>query len=532
MQQVIESNPVPPQTSNRYLATSIGRNTVFGVIANGMVIVTRLITVPVVIHHLGLDGYGIWSIIMVTAGYMRFGTAGIKSAFQKYVAEATATGGYKTANTLLSTGGIALLVLSVAGLIPIGVYSKELARLSGVPPHFLFAAAASITVLALSYAIANFGFAYEAIIMGGHRMDITRKANTVMTLSEAIAIIAVLQLGYGLLAMTLIMGISEVIYVLYCFRVSRKILPAVKISPRYFDTRAFPELIRFAGSYQMVNIFEVAYAAILPIALLKFFGPTAAGVAAVAGRLVGAALIAQEALILPILSGGTVVFTSQSFERMKLFVEKSFKMTLAAALPPLAIVCVFGSTIVMAWTGETGPEFRVAIWLTALAGLLRAIARLQLVLYRASGRALMDNIREVLRIVAIIGVVVFSKNIGFAGVLAGMALAELAGVIFMFFATSSPLRNLDLKVMIQDASRVFAATMMLIVAAAIPLILTAETHADSRWAAAVRLAIIGGTCVVVIWPVMVLTNTLSSSERQMIKDSIFARRLGASIPTK
>src|ERR1039457_1859600 len=99
-------------SSNRHLAATIGKNTIFGIVASGVMIGTRLVTIPVVIHHLGLGGYGIWSIIMVTAAYMRFGSDGIKSAFQKYVAEATATGNFETANKLVSTGSIAMLLFS------------------------------------------------------------------------------------------------------------------------------------------------------------------------------------------------------------------------------------------------------------------------------------------------------------------------------------------------------------------------------------------------------------------------------------
>src|SRR5215471_13355496 len=107
-------------TSNvphKNLAASIGRNTLFGVLSNGAQVGTRLFTVPIVIHHLGLGGYGIWNIIMMTATYMRFGSVGIKSAFQKYVAESTGNGDYGHANRLLSTGCAIMFVFSVVVLI-------------------------------------------------------------------------------------------------------------------------------------------------------------------------------------------------------------------------------------------------------------------------------------------------------------------------------------------------------------------------------------------------------------------------------
>src|SRR4029077_16105130 len=316
---MIETPTSTVAPSNRYLAATIGKNAIFGILATAVQIATRFITVPVVIHYLGLGGYGIWSIIMVTAAYMRFGTAGIKSAFQKYVAEATGNGDFERANKLVSTGSISMLLLSLAGLIPVAIFSHQLALASGAPAEFLSSAASSITVLAAIYVVSNFGAAYESIVMGGHRIDLPRKYITALTVLEAVTVIALRHAHYGLFAMALVMGASELIYIFCCYRMSRRIVPQMHISVANFTPSLFPELIRFAGSYQMVNMLELFYRAIVPIALLKYFGAEAAGIAALAGRLTSSALIAQEALALPILSGGTMVFTAGTAESLKLF---------------------------------------------------------------------------------------------------------------------------------------------------------------------------------------------------------------------
>ena len=141
------SQPDNDPISSQKLAASIGRNTFFGIVASLVQMGTRFVTVPIVIGYLGLDGYGIWSIIMTIAVCMRFGSVGVKSAFQKYVAEATGSGDFVKANQLLSTGSAAMLVLSIIGLIPLAVFSDSLARLIGVPDHFLDSAAGSISVL-------------------------------------------------------------------------------------------------------------------------------------------------------------------------------------------------------------------------------------------------------------------------------------------------------------------------------------------------------------------------------------------------
>src|SRR6266576_782765 len=515
---------IPAPASDRDLAATIGKNTIFGIVASGAQIGTRLVSIPVVIHYLGLGGYGIWSIIMVTAAYMRFGTAGIKSAFQKYVAEATGSGDFEKANRLVSTGSISILLLSLVGLIPVAIFSHKLAVTSGVPTEFLSSAASSITVLAAIYVVSNFGAAYESIVMGGHRIDLARKYITILTVLEAVAVIALLHAGYGLFAMALVMGASELIYIFCCYRMSRRIVPQMHISMANFTKSAFPELIRFAGSYQMVSTLQLFYRAVVPIALLKYFGAESAGIAALADRLTSSALLCQDALALPILSGGTMVFTAGSVESLKLFFAKSFKVTIAATLPPLAFVCAFGASMIYAWTGESNPQFRLAILLTSLASLPKAISLLQLVLYRASGRALHDNISQDIRIVVILIVAYFGRRLGFYGVLGGMAVAEFIGVIFMIFAMAMTFHAFNVKILMRDAFRIAAATALVIGAGLAAGSIPIQWGVPERITALFRLGQIGVGCLLMAWPALAVTKSISSAEKQSIMDAVVPGR--------
>ena len=514
--------------SDRRLATAIGKGTILGIVASGAQVGTRLITVPVVIHYLGLSGYGIWSIILVTAAYMRFGSAGIKSAFQKYVAEATGNGNYDQASRLVSTGSFSMLVLSVIGLIPVAFFSRKIALASGVPTEFVSAAASSISVLACIYVISNFGAAFEAIVMGGHRVDLTRTYATILTICEAIFIVVLLHFGYGLLGMTTVMGVSELIYILLCYKASHAVVPQIQIDLVHFTKAAFPELIRFAGSYQLVNILELFYGAILPLVILKFFGAEAAGIYAVASRVVTSALIAQDALVLPILSGGTMVFASGSMEQKRLFLAKAFKATLATAMVPLAIVAAFGTAMIYAWTSESDPRFRVTLWLTALAALLKAISLLQLILYRASGRALLDNIRQVLRIMAILLVAYFGRSIGFNGVLAGMAAAELVGVVFMVFAMSATFQAFSIKTLAQDCFRIALAAVLIVAAGAVAGLVPIPWAVGDRLTATLKLGVIAFGCLVASWPALMITRAVSNAERRTMLSMILRR--GTPVP--
>lgn len=503
-------------SSDRHLAATIGKNTVYGVVASAVQVGTRFVMVPIVIYHLGLGGYGIWSIIMATAAYMRFGSAGLKSAFQKYVAEATGSGDFETANKLLSTGSISMLALSLAGLVPIAIYSQKLARVSGVPPDFLSAAAGAITLLALIMVMANFGSAFEAIIMGAHRIDLARTFNMVTTAGEAVAIITLLHYGRGLFAMAVTMAASELIYVCCCFVASRRIVPEIRIRLAYFTTGVLRELVRFAGSYQLVNVLEVLYSMLLPVTILKFFGAEIAGVYAVATRLVTAVLMGQDAMILPLLTGGTFVFATGSAERLARFFRKSFKITVAVTLVPLAFVGAFGTLLVFAWTGQTSPQFSVAIWLICLSSLFNAISRLQLVLYRASGNALHDNIRQAFRLGVLAVFAIFGGQIGFYGVLLGLAVAELIGVIYMFFAMTSMLRFFEPMKLIPDTVRLATATAVMIAVGIAAVMMPSPWNTNGRATALIKLGEVSLGFLIASWPAVALTKSMSIDEQRFL----------------
>jgi O-antigen/teichoic acid export membrane protein len=512
------------------LAMSVGRNTVFGMFSSSVQIATRFVTVPIVISYLGLGGYGIWSIIMATAAYMRFGSAGVKSAFQKYVAEATGNGDYHTAEVLLSTGCAAMVVLSAVCLTPVVIFSHDLARFARVPEPFLNSAARAISVLALFMIFANGGAVYEAIVMGGHRIDLVRKVNTILTVAEAVSFIVFLRMGYGLFAMAATMGISEVLYIAWCFVLSRRVLPQIRLRPECVRMEVLRELIRFAGSYQLVGVLEVLYMAILPVAILRTFGENPAGVYAVGTRLVAAAMVLHESFLQPILSGAAMVYASGSLEQMRSLLTKSFRVTLGLSLPPLALVGMFGVTMVAAWTGESNSLFAPCVRLVALAMLFRCVSRLQLIMYRVSGRALLDNIRQAVGIICLLLVASFSRQMGFRGVLTGLALSELIGMLFMFVAIEQVFPNFKVRMLLPDTLRILTATLVIVavgfIAAQVPLHNWVPNN--ERLAAATRLAVIAISCFLVTWPTLMATKSISLQDTRTLFRVFVPNRQGIS----
>ena len=522
----MEASPVSiPEDRN--LAKSIGRNTVFGIVSSIAQVATRFITVPIVIAHLGLGGYGIWSIVMTTAAYMRFGSVGVKSAFQKYVAEATGNGNYEDTSKLLSTGCAAMFVLSLAGLIPIAIFSNRIARASGVPVEFLHSSALAISMLALIMVMSNTGAAYEATVMGAHRIDLTRKFATASCVGEAIGIVWVLHLGYGLFAMAAVMALSEIFFVACCYFASRRIAPRIRIGLSHISKSVIRELIRFAGSYQVVSVLQLIYAAIPSIAILRVYGADQAGILALANRLVSPVYMCQYAFIVPILSGSAMVFASGSIETMRKLLAKSFKVTLGMTLIPLALISAFGTYVIFAWTGQASSQFRAALILISLATLFQAFSLLGLVLYRASGKALMDNVREVVRICTIVPVVIFARQLGFYGVLGGIATAEFVGMVIMFYALAKTYHVFDLNLILRDVVKMSIAAAAIVGFCYLATQLSFTSVSNPRTIATIKIAEMSLAVLLSAYPALLWSGALSGVEVRSVVDSLKKKSLRA-----
>jgi hypothetical protein len=199
-------------------------------------------------------------------------------------------------------------------------------------------------------------------------------------------------------------------------------------------------------------------------------------------------------------------------------------VTMVASVPPLAFVSVFGATMILAWTGQVDPSFRMVVWLSALAALFKGISLLQLILYRASGRALLDNIRQALRLAGIFAVALFGRRLGFQGVLIGAAAVGLLGVLFMFVVKSEAFQAFSVRTFMADTLRISAASTMIVGCGWLASLVPVPCGAGDRISAIIKLSEIAIGCLIVAWPALVVSRSLSNHERRTVLGIVISGR--------
>lgn len=508
-------------SSGRALTASIGKNTFFGVAGNVVHVLVRIVLVPVIIRHLGLGGYGVWAVLMTIAAYITLGGAGVRSAFQKYVAEATGNGDFDQASKLLSTGTAAVLTLSLVVLVPLTIFSQPLAAAVGVPARFLVPASNSIRCLALTAVLVNASQAYQSILMGAHRIDLREKFNIILDPLEALATVILLLLGYGLFAMSAAFCAYELAVGLLCYFYSHRILPEVHVGPRFVSRSVVKELVRFGGSYQLVSMLELLYAAILPLAVLKFFGARTTGVLAVASRVQSFATLIQGSYLQALISGGSLAYTTGSVEQTNAFIIKSFKAMFVLTILPLAFIAVYGAKIAFVWTGKTDPLMEGAICLLCAASACRCLSSLFRVLYRVSGGAVMDNAQLLLGLSVAFLLWPIGPKIGFYALVGGMQLlGQFLGLILISLSLTFRYKGFHPRALTAPLLRFCLAGTVILGASAAALYLKFSWDMNLRVFESIQLLVATAIGLSVAMPALIFTGSVSRSEARTMLHTV------------
>jgi hypothetical protein len=155
-----------------------------------------------------------------------------------------------------------------------------------------------------------------------------------------------------------------------------------------------------------------------------------------------------------------------------------------------------------------------------------------LVLYRISGNALMDNIRQALRIATLLVVAVFAHRLGFYGILAGLAVVELIGMVFMWYAIAKTFHAFDLKVLIPDSLKICAATVVILAAGAAGF--HVPVHAitsNARIVALLQLGAISTACLLAVAPALLLTRSVTTAEGRALLGALIPGHKAAAAPS-
>ncbi len=419
-------------------AKKVVRNTLFNYLAIICVTLIRFVAMPILIHGLGQDRYGIYATVMSVVGYVGLLDLGIGISLTKFVAEYYATRDFKRLNEMLSTSLLLYVGLGVVGAaVLIGCSSLLVEHVFDIPVPLWTEGRYVFWISALSLFNGLTLGIFGNLLNGIQRQDIARTVtigNTLITYSGSILLVT---MGYKLVAFMLFATLMDVLSFLIQIWITRRLLPEVRFFPRIFKKRELKQIVNFSFA-MFINQLAARNVGVLDKLILSIFLPIAnVTVYTVGFTLASFSFRIPAAAALASLPAASELMAQDRLHAVHELILRGMKYTGLMAVPIFTVMSVMAPDVVRLWMGE-GYELSARVLQLLLAGYFwLALSSSGSNVMIGIGKPYINTYYAVAQIVLCSTLsIVMVQFFGVLGAAAGSAMAySLGGIIYLVHST-------------------------------------------------------------------------------------------------
>jgi O-antigen/teichoic acid export membrane protein len=349
-------------TSGRLLL----RNTLFNLGGQGATIVLALVAVPVLLHGLGPDRFGVLALAWATISYAGRLDLGLGRALTRSVSMRLGTGREDEVPAVFWAAVSTVMALGVAVAVGLAALAPWLVHdVLTVPPGLEDEAIAAFRVLSVSAPVVVGGTAIRGYLEAQQRFDLTNAILLPATLLSYLGPVVVLAFTNSLPLVVSTVVASRLVAALISLWFCLRITPALRRPT--LSRPALAELVRSGGWIMSTNL----VIPLLSTTLDRYFIGALVSTAAVAYYATPAEAIMRLAIIPAALTG--VMFPAFSLTaasdrgRTAELFNRGERFLFLAIFPPVLVAVALASPLMTAWLGADIAERSTPIlqWLAA-----------------------------------------------------------------------------------------------------------------------------------------------------------------------
>jgi O-antigen/teichoic acid export membrane protein len=355
-------------------AVKLVRNTLANGVGSVAGIALGLILTPFLIHRLGLQAYGLWSLALAFAfagGYASLSELGIEGATIRYVAESSADRDLLALNRAVCTSmgvfcAIALLLAPVVVLL-----AHPLVSLFGVPAHLRDAATACFAIVGGQLVFEIPARAFVAVLEGTQNYIAYQLVELGRALLQSALFVLVLLEGWGIVGLAVALAASSLVALLAYWAVAHKMVTGLRASPLGASRAELRRLVRFGGGVFTLRLVSTVYNQMDKVIVGVALGPRQVGLYEIANKVnLGAATISSASV-------SALVPAAASLRReaalvRDMFVRGSCYAT-AVSLPFAVAILIFARPLLLSWIGPSALPAVGAVRLFAVYEILQMV---------------------------------------------------------------------------------------------------------------------------------------------------------------
>jgi len=362
------------------------RNTGLNFIGQAGPLVIAIFTIPVLINGLGIDRFGVLTLVWMVIGYFSLFDLGIGRALTKFVAERLGDGQEEGIPALFWTSFFLMLVFGIVGTVVVGLLSPWLVRRAlNIPIGLRTEALYAFYLLALCIPVVITTVGIKGVLEAKQRFGFINAMSITMGGFTFLSPLLVMLFSKSLLPIVAVLAASRlfvlVLYLIFCLYM----MPALRQGVA-FERAVVAPLLRFGGWITVSNIVSPVMAY-----LDRFLVAALVSVAAVAYYVTPHSVV-TKLLVVPIAIVG-VLFPAfatsfvQDHKRTVLLFTRGVKYVFLAIFPIALLIVAFARQGLGLWLGKEFAEHGTRVLqLLTIGFFINCLAQIPFSLVQSAGR--------------------------------------------------------------------------------------------------------------------------------------------------
>jgi membrane protein EpsK len=330
------------------------RNLVLQVLSFVTHIAVGIVLTPYLVRHLGRAAYGLIPIAGVMTEYVSIITHSVSSATGRFLTIALQRNDVQDANRVLNTAFFSYVALSIIQVPVFGLIIYYANSIFTIPAELYWDAIALLVCSAISFLIGLIAGVFGVPIYANNRLDISRTIDVAAQIARIVGIVvlfvlfgpALRYIGY----VSLVVGISTT-----CVSVliGKRLAPTLKLNVHAYDWSQLRQIMGMGG-WLLVNYIGFLFFLKMDVWICnRFISAEAAG--EYAAVLQWSGLIRQAGMLLSGVIGPMIIiyYARGEVDRLIRLAQVSVRVLCLLLAIPISILCVFSSSILTLWLGES-----------------------------------------------------------------------------------------------------------------------------------------------------------------------------------
>jgi glycosyltransferase involved in cell wall biosynthesis/O-antigen/teichoic acid export membrane protein len=356
---------VPPSGAppSGALPTRLRWNALSNYANTAVTIVLAIVMTPVLVHGLGKEGYGLWTLIGSLVVYLEAFNLGFGTAAMRYVGEAWTLGQRERARRAVATAVYILAIPGIVALLVGCVLALSVTSLFNIPHGQEGAAALLMLIVAVDLSLSIPFDVFGGVLIMRNRFELLNATLIAVALLQAAGWILVLSLGGGLVALGITTVALSLTAQIVRYFMARRLMGGMSLAPRLFDRSLVRPLGTMSFWVAVAEIMLIVIQRIDVVVVAAVVSVPAAGVYAVGAKLAQLATQAVLPMANTFFPHATALAARRDDIGLARLITAGTRLLIALAAPALILLVFLAPQAIEVWVG---PGFGNAAVVTML----------------------------------------------------------------------------------------------------------------------------------------------------------------------